>query len=138
MPSPWGGAPVVRPSLTPRPAARRHVNTHADAMGRQDNAKTWTPAEIRLLLQLLTDPRMRDSWGRPSWKLIAKAMREAGYDRDYPSVRNHYARHLKGRARAAKGEAKKRCSVCGQIKAGHLCPGPPSVPVRPAHGAPTP
>ena len=89
--------------------------------------------EIRLLLQLLNDPRMRTSppARRPSWTRIARAMREAGYRRDVASVRNHYARHLKGRAKAANGEAKNRCGVCGQIKAGHECPGWPSV--RPAH-----
>ena len=71
-------------------------------MGRQDDARPWTLDETRLLLQLLNDPRMRTPppARRPSWTRIARAMREAGYRRDVASVRNHYARHLKGHSLA--------------------------------------
>ena len=59
---------------------------------------------MRLLAQLLNDPTMRLDNGSYSWERIAAAMRAAGVQRDANSVRNHYYRHVKGRARAAAGE----------------------------------
>ena len=90
------------------------------------HARKWQPAEMRLLERLLNDPTMRLDNGSYSWERIAAAMRAAGVQRDANSVRNHYYRHVKGRERAANGEARNRCTVCGQLRAGHVCTGPPS------------
>ena len=96
-------------------------------MPHHHHARKWQPAEMRLLARLLNDPTMRLDNGNYSWERIAAAMRAAGIQRDANSVRNHYYRHVKGRARAASGEARNRCTVCGQLRAGHVCTGLPTL-----------
>ena len=88
-------------------------------MPAQDNAKQWQPGEDALFEQLVNDPQMRDVRGNHSWKKIAQKMRDARL-MIQGSIRNHHRRE-EMRARAANGEAKNLCGVCGQVKMGHVC-----------------
>ena len=122
------------PSLTPRARAPRRAqsvntdtNAHTDAMPHQPNATKWQPAELQLLAQLLNDPNMRLDNGNYSWERIAARMQAAGFDRDMSSCRCCKDRLEQGRARAARGEARNRCTVCGQLRAGHVCTGLPTL-----------
>ena len=129
--------PLTHSPLAPRPPrTQTHTKKHTDAMPAQDNAKQWQPGEDALFEQLVNDPQMRDVRGNHSWKKIAQKMRDAEFDRSEGSIRNHYQRREEMRARAANGEAKNLCGVCGQVKMGHVCPGPPEKMRAPAPARP--
>ena len=72
----------------------------------------FTPGEDSEILRLV------DAHGK-KWTLIASRLNE----RTPAMVRNRYLRLEKGRSRADEGLSRNRCSVCGQIKQGHTCPG---------------
>ena len=81
----------------------------AQPTSRQD---TFTPEESKRVLQL------KDELGR---KWVSIAARLPG--RNANSVRNHYLRYEKNLVIAKKGLQKNRCTVCGELKRGHVCGG---------------
>jgi len=94
-------------------------------------SQTWTPDEDAALLALL--PLNTE---RPCWIEITRRLAEAtgrsiqgGSARTQKSVRNRWLRMRNGRraivapTQFGLKEAKQFCRVCGQKRAGHVCPG---------------
>ena len=57
------------------------------------------------------------------WCVISKKMSpvDISQQRSPDSIRNHVLRWNNGKKATAAGTSKKRCSRCGEIKAGHIC-----------------
>ena len=80
--------------------------------------RPWTAAQDEVLRELVSKQGRR-----PKWKEITEALRNDGNYRTVAMVRNRYLRIEKGKELTELGLSKNRCSLCGQIKRGHVCPG---------------
>ena len=86
--------------------------------GRHEDMRPWTAAQDEVLRELVSKQGRR-----PKWKEITEALRNDGNYRTVAMVRNRYLRIEKGKELTELGLSKNRCSLCGQIKRGHVCPG---------------
>ena len=98
------------------------------------NEVPWTEAEDRLLVALAAEHR--DPSGRALWSVISEKLNEAGFDRSAQKARCRHGRIERGIAQRAGGEARNRCTTCGQLRAGHTCTGKPAPAPAPAPAAP--
>lgn len=124
-----------------RAPADQPVNRAGDKRGgRHARMMQWHPDEDAVLVQcvpLSNNPNRQ----RPSWKEAARRIAEAASAhgmgevdvvmRTPKSVRCRWMRLRDGRARSERTGGKApdgvtwaKCSVCNQVKAGHICPGP--------------
>lgn len=91
--------------------------------GKHDVMRTYSPDEAALVFQLVEAHA-------PRWTHIAKLVSEATKQpRTAASVRNYYKRFVHSKKIADNESATRklnRCQVCGQIKRGHICKGPPA------------
>tara|TARA_X000001036_G_scaffold105774_1_gene98841 strand:- start:4336 stop:4854 length:519 start_codon:yes stop_codon:yes gene_type:complete len=82
--------------------------------------RCWTPAEDGILLTWADRAtRVKAGQTHHRWSIVVDELWRHGFDRSENMIRNRYQRILKGRSRPGRN----RCSVCGQQKAGHSCPG---------------
>ena len=89
----------------------------------------WTADEDEALLRILPLNKMRPSWAEVTLALT----QETHIQRTAKSVRCRWNRMRKGRISSMlpEGDRKRpryRCRLCGNLKAGHLCPGTSSKP----------
>lgn len=95
-------------------------------------SQAWTPDEDAALLTLLPLNTERPCWVEITRRLAEVTGRsvEGGNARTQKSVRNRWLRMRTGRraivapTQFGLKEAKNFCRVCGQKRAGHVCPGP--------------
>ena len=86
--------------------------------GAHENMQTWQPEDDLTIL------RLHGEIG-PKWQQIAEHLP----GRSTASIRNRFQRIQRGQAKAAAEAASgaplkgNRCTVCGQIKKGHICVG---------------
>jgi len=102
---------------------------HGVLGGAHEHYEGWTANEDEELIRILPLNKIR-----PSWAEVTYALSQAtGKARSAKSVRCRWNRIRTGRLRSRLPDddpmrSKKRCRVCGMLKRGHLCPGPPGKP----------
>lgn len=109
------------PAAKPRGGAKRYPGTGEVPSGERrkggghlTNATMWTKEEDTLLLELVE----RQQREKPSWKLVERQMKEAGYNRSVAMARNRFQRI---RALENGKTGRNRCKKCGEVKRGHIC-----------------
>lgn len=108
------------------------VSANGKRGGTHAESQAWTPDEDAALLALLPLNTERPCWVEITRRLAESAGRsvEGGNARTQKSVRNRWLRMRNGRraivapTQFGLKEAKQFCRVCGQKRAGHVCPGP--------------
>lgn len=111
---------------TLRQRARIPVRFEGRHGGKHELQVQWTPEEDAALMQVLPLGTLRPCWTTVTLELAEHCPKTAS--RTLKSVRSRWNRLTEGRrARTTPspfGAARKnRCSACGQLRRGHICPG---------------